>query len=166
MSDHEVETFESADAGASTTYPQQAGTIRKNGYICINNRPCKVADVSTSKTGKHGHAKCSFVGIDIFTGKKYEEMTPSSHNCDVPNIIRKEYTVVDVTDEGFVSLMDESGKTRDDLMLPKGTEDAERIATQIQEEFAKGLELNVTVIKAMSDEMISSIKVVNEKIKD
>lgn len=46
-------------------------------------RPPQVVDVSTSKTGKHGHAKCNFVCIDIFTGKKYEEMTPSSHNMDV-----------------------------------------------------------------------------------
>lgn len=24
--------------------------------------------MSTSKTGKHGHAKCAFVAVDIFTG--------------------------------------------------------------------------------------------------
>jgi len=162
MSDHEVETFESADAGASLTYPQQAGTIRKNGYIVINNRPCKVADVSTSKTGKHGHAKCHFVGIDIFTGKKYEDLTPSSHNCDVPNISRKEYTVVDVNDDGFVSLMDEAGNTRDDLTLPRGTDEADKLAETIKNQFNDGAELAVTVLKAMGEEMINSLKVINQ----
>lgn len=30
----------------------------------------QVVEVSTSKTGKQGHAKCHFVGIDMFNAKK------------------------------------------------------------------------------------------------
>jgi hypothetical protein len=28
-------------------------------------RPCKIVDMSTSKTGKHGHAKVHLVAIDV-----------------------------------------------------------------------------------------------------
>jgi translation initiation factor 5A len=155
----ENETFESADAGASLTYPQQAGTIRKGGFIVINGHPCKVADVSTSKTGKHGHAKCHFVAIDIFSGKKYESLEPSSHNCDVPNIGRKEYTVSDINDEDYVSLLDEGGNIREDLKLPTGTEDSDKLAISIQENYKAGNEMIITVLKSMGTEMISSIKI-------
>ncbi|CAI0427501.1 unnamed protein product, partial [Linum tenue] len=103
MSDEEHQFESKADAGASKTYPQQAGTIRKNGYIVIKNRPCKVVEVSTSKTGKHGHAKCHFVAIDIFNGKKLEDIVPSSHNCDVPHVNRTDYQLIDISEDGFVS---------------------------------------------------------------
>lgn len=46
-----------------------------------------------------------------------------------------------------VSLMDESGNTKDDLSLPKGTDDAEKLAQQIKEDFDAGKELVVTVLK-------------------
>lgn len=42
MSDEEHQFESKADAGASKTYPQQAGTIRKGGHIVIKNRACKV----------------------------------------------------------------------------------------------------------------------------
>jgi hypothetical protein len=48
---HDVH-FESSESGASLTFPQQAGTIRKSAHLVIKGRPCKVADVSTSKTGE------------------------------------------------------------------------------------------------------------------
>ena len=60
----------------------------------MKNRPCKIVDMSTSNTGKHGHAKVHLVGIDIFTGKKYEEIVPSTHEVDVPNVSRNEYKLV------------------------------------------------------------------------
>ena len=44
--EHDVH-FESADAGASLTYPQQAGTVRKNGFLVIKGRPCKVCPAAT-----------------------------------------------------------------------------------------------------------------------
>ncbi|KAH9777972.1 eukaryotic translation initiation factor 5A [Citrus sinensis] len=118
MSDEEHHFESKADAGASKTYPQQAGTIRKNGYIVIKGRPCKVVEVSTSKTGKHGHAKCHFVGIDIFSGKKLEDIVPSSHNSDVPHVNRTDYQLIDISEDGFVSLLTENGNTKDDLRLP------------------------------------------------
>jgi hypothetical protein len=46
MSDEEHHFESKADAGASKTYPQQAGAIRKSGYIVIKNRPCKVQPFS------------------------------------------------------------------------------------------------------------------------
>lgn len=55
------ETFEGGDAGASSTYPMQCSALRKNGYVVLKNRPCKIVEMSTSKTGKHGHAKVKIV---------------------------------------------------------------------------------------------------------
>ncbi|CAK4033933.1 eukaryotic translation initiation factor 5A [Lecanosticta acicola] len=141
-------TFESADAGASTTFPMQCSALRKNGHVVIKNRPCKIVEMSTSKTGKHGHAKVHLVAIDIFTGKKLEDLSPSTHNMDVPNVSRREYQLLDVTDDGFLSLMSESGDTKDDVKLPDG-----EVGDKINKLFTdEGKDTNVIVLTAMGEE--------------
>merc|ERR1711884_31809 len=112
-------TFESADAGASDTYPQQAGEIRKGSHLMIKGHPCKCIEISTSKTGKHGHAKAHIVALDIFTSKKLEDLCPTSHNVEVPFVKRTEYQLLNADpNTGEVSLLLESGETKDDLNLP------------------------------------------------
>merc|ERR1712110_1204135 len=111
MSDDEQ--FEAADSGAMT-FPFSAGSIRKGSHMLIKGFPCKVAEVTTSKTGKHGHAKASITGIDIFTGKKYEDSVPTSHNIDCPFVKKTEYTFIGLDDDGYVTLMDDGGDMRED----------------------------------------------------
>ena len=154
MSDDEVETFEAAEAGASETYPLEAGQIKKGGYAMIKGHPCKISNVSVSKTGKHGHAKANFVAIDIFTGKKYEDMSATSHTMMVPNISRAEYSLLDVDEDGQLSLMTEDGETKDDLNLPPDTE----LAEEIQKKFENGDNLLLSVLSACGHEQVMTVK--------
>jgi len=146
-SDHE-DTFEGASSGAAETYPQQCSALRKNGFVVIKNRPCKIVEMSTSKTGKHGHAKVHMVGIDVFTNKKYEDICPSTHNMNVPNVTRKDYQLVDINNDGFLTLMDEnSGDMKEDLKVPD-----DDMGKDIQKRFDDGETFNVTVMTAMGEE--------------
>lgn len=55
-----------AVAGSRETHFANVGAIdRACRHVVIKNRPCKIVDMSTSKTGKHGHAKVNLVGIDV-----------------------------------------------------------------------------------------------------
>ncbi|KZM22484.1 translation initiation factor eIF5A [Ascochyta rabiei] len=141
-------TFDSADAGASQTYPMQCSALRKNGFVVIKNRPCKIVEMTTSKTGKHGHAKVHLVAIDIFTSKKLEELCPSTHNMNVPNVRRQEYLLVDVSEDGFLSLMSDDGSTKDDVKLPDG-----EVGDKIHKLFTEdGKDTSVIVLTAMGEE--------------
>ena len=151
MSDQE--TFESSESGASLTFPIQCSALRKNGHVLMKDHPCKIVDMSTSKTGKHGHAKVNMVGIDIFTGKKYEDISPSTHNMNVPKITRLEYTLLDITDDGFVSLMAHNGEMKEDIKVPEG-----ETGEKLRADFDDGKELVVMVLSSMEQEMIVQFK--------
>ncbi|KAK7688472.1 translation initiation factor eIF5A [Cerrena zonata] len=154
MSDDEQHqhNFDQTSAGASTTFPMQCSALRKNGHVVIKNRPCKIVEMSTSKTGKHGHAKVHLVGIDIFTGKKMEDICPSTHNMDVPNVFRTEFQLVNI-DDGFLNLMTQDGTAKDDVRVPEGD-----IGKQIEGDFESGKDLLVTIVSAMGEEQAISFK--------
>lgn len=147
------EHFEAGDSGASATYPQQCSSLRKNGFVMLKGRPCKIVEMSTSKTGKHGHAKVHMVGLDIFTQRKYDDLCPSTHNMDVPVVKREDFTLLNIGDDGFLSLMGEGGDVREDLKLPEG-----ELGQKIREEHDGGRELLCTVLKATGEECVIAWK--------
>merc|ERR1719335_981456 len=130
----------------------QAGELRKGSHVMIKGKPCKVAEVTTSKTGKHGHAKAHIVALDIFTSKKYEDLCPTSHNVEVPFVKRTELQVLSADpDSGEVSLLLENGETKDDLNLPKFAEVEKGEKTVL-----------VAVLEACGEQKIVGVKLTDE----
>ena len=60
---------------------------------------------------------------------------------------------LDVTDDDFLSLMDEAGNTKDDVKVPEG-----EMGEKLQEDFDEGKDLLVTIISAMDEEAAVSYK--------
>jgi len=157
MADYDEDQFGGADAGASETFPMQCSALRKNGHVMIKGRPCKIVEMSTSKTGKHGHAKVHLVALDIFNKRKYEDICPSTHNMDVPNVKRQDYQLSDIDQDGYLSLMDDAGEIREDLQLPEGEEGA-----KIKQDFEDDTKTVVcTVLKACGEEVVIASKCTN-----
>jgi translation initiation factor 5A len=148
-----------AEAGASKTYPLPAGQLKKGGFVVMKKKfPCKIENLSTSKTGKHGHAKINMSAKDIFTGKKYEDICPSTHNVECPFVKRQEYNFTGEIDEsGYVSLMNEHGEIVNNLLKVN-----EESATEIRAQYKAAEEnkkvLAITVISAMGMNGVGAFK--------
>merc|ERR1711881_275004 len=163
----ENEDFEidSADAGAASEHNVEAGQIRKGGYIMIKGKACKVRDVSTSKTGKHGHAKCKFSAVCIFTGNTCEELCPSTHSIGVPFVKKMDYQVMGL-DGGYLQLMTEGGEMKEDLQLPNvtyKTDDDQKISEMLEDycnQINEGAEIDVfcSVTSAIGQEKVTEVK--------
>jgi len=157
--DDDVEVDAGGGSGAALVYPLEAGQVKKGAHAMLKGFPCKVVDYSTSKTGKHGHAKAKITGLDIFTGKKYQELCPSTHNMNIPFVNRTEWTCTYIDEEGFAQLMNDQGDTREDLIINNETPwNKLGMADEIQEAIDGDKEVTVVVVTSMEQSQIQDFK--------
>jgi translation initiation factor 5A len=74
-----------------------AKEIKVGRYILIEDVPCKVVNVESSRPGKHGSAKMRITGVGIFDGQKKTLLTPGDADVEVPIIERKTAQVMSVS---------------------------------------------------------------------
>lgn len=80
-------------------------TLKVNRYMIIDEEPCKIVSISTSKPGKHGEAKARIEAIGIFDGQKRSVVHPVKHKVGVPIIDKRTAQVLSIMGEN-VQLMD------------------------------------------------------------
>merc|ERR1712190_362782 len=93
------------------------------------------------------------------------DLCPTSHNVDVPFVKRTEYQLLNADDDsGEVSLLLESGDTKDDLNLPtfkaqgEPTDEDKTVVKELLEAFDSGKNCFVAVLAACGEEKIVGIK--------
>ena len=80
-------------------------TLKVGRYMIIDEEPCKIMSISTSKPGKHGEAKARIEAIGIFDGQKRSVVHPVKHKVSVPIIDKRSAQIVSIMGEN-VQLMD------------------------------------------------------------
>ncbi|MEM3445738.1 MAG: translation initiation factor IF-5A [Thermoplasmata archaeon] len=79
--------------------------LKEGRYIIIDDEPCKILSIQTSKPGKHGEAKARIDAVGIFDGSKRSVVYPVKHKVQVPVIDKRSAQVLAITGNE-VQLMD------------------------------------------------------------
>jgi translation initiation factor 5A len=99
-------------------------TLKKGGYVIVNDEPCVILGMTVSKPGKHGAAKARMDSMGIFDGQKRSIVQPVTAKIYVPIVERKTAQVISVSKD-TAQLMDvESYET---FELPIAEEYADKV---------------------------------------
>jgi translation initiation factor 5A len=84
---------------------QEVRELKEGRYLLIDDEPCRILSIQTSKPGKHGEAKARIDAIGLFDGSKRSVVYPVKHKVQVPMIGKRQAQVLSLTDQE-VQLMD------------------------------------------------------------
>jgi translation initiation factor 5A len=91
--------------------------LKEGKYVIIEDIPCRIVNIDSSKPGKHGAAKMRVTGIGVFDGQKKQPLIPSDADVEVPIIDRQTAQVVAVNGN-TAQLMDTTTYETFELTIP------------------------------------------------
>ena len=94
-----------------------AKELKEGKYVLIDDIPCRVVSIDSSKPGKHGAAKMRVTAIGVFDGQKKTLLVPSDADVEVPMIERQTAQIVSVTGN-TLQLMDTTTFETYELTIP------------------------------------------------
>jgi translation initiation factor 5A len=63
--------------------------LKVGRYMLIDDEPCKIISIDTSKPGKHGEAKSRIDAVGLYDGKKRSVVHPVKHKVQIPMIDKR-----------------------------------------------------------------------------
>ncbi|MBT4445810.1 translation initiation factor IF-5A [archaeon] len=93
------------------------GSLKRGDTIIIDGHACKVTDTTTSRPGKHGHAKVNMMAVGLLDGKKRNLVMPGHDKVEAPIIEKKTAQVLGITGNQ-ASVMDGESFETFDLEIP------------------------------------------------
>ena len=79
--------------------------LKEGRYMIIDEEPCKILSITTSKPGKHGEAKARIDAVGLFDQKTRSVVHPVKHKIGVPLIDKRTAQVLAIQGDN-VQLMD------------------------------------------------------------
>jgi len=97
--------------------------LKVGRYIIIDEEPCKIQSISTSKPGKHGEAKARIDAVGIFDEQKRSVVHPVKHKVGVPIIDKRSAQILALMGADVVQLMDLETYETFDMPIPEDLKD-------------------------------------------
>jgi translation initiation factor 5A len=91
--------------------------LRPGGFVLIDDVPCVVEKVQTSKAGKHGAAKARLFAKGLFTDVKKIIVKPGDSSMDIPIIEKLGAQVIALSGDN-VQVMDSTSYETFDIHVP------------------------------------------------
>src|SRR5512136_1328171 len=120
-----------------STEQAEVRELKEGRYVNIDDEPCKIISISTSKPGKHGEAKARIEAMGIFDGNKKSVVYPVKHKVQVPMIDKRQAQVVSIQ-AGEAQLMDLETYEMFQLPVPEDMKDTLAAGGDIQYIVAMG----------------------------